>query len=158
MSPRTSGLFLPSLRRKHFKIHCTKRHFSFLFRCCRFGLILLLKMQFFIVTNIFNHKMNSENVKEVICPHKLLCFEVLNIKPVLYSSREWSKNCWEAIRIITSKPASGTGERLWHPWRLPGRPPPRRNREKCISDVLWAQRPKAVVLKVCPQTSSLSIT
>lgn len=60
-------------------------------------------MQFFIVTNIFNHNMSLENVGKVMCSHELLCFEVLNIRPVLYCLRKCSKKCWEAIRIIGSK-------------------------------------------------------
>lgn len=51
------------------------------------GLFFFVKRHFFIVANIFNHKMNLENVK-VMCSHKLLCFEVLDIRSVLYSSGE----------------------------------------------------------------------
>lgn len=47
--------------------------------------------------------MNLENRKEGMCPHKVLCFEIENIRPVLYSSRGWNQKCWEAIRILISK-------------------------------------------------------
>lgn len=52
------------------------------------GLFFFVKPHFFfIVANIFNHKMNLENVK-LMCSHKLLCFEVLDIRSVLYSLGE----------------------------------------------------------------------
>lgn len=52
------------------------------------GLFFFFKKAFFLFfANIFNHKMNLENVK-VMLLHKLPCFEVLNIRSMLYSSGE----------------------------------------------------------------------
>lgn len=108
-------------------------------------------MQFFVIPNIFNHKMSLENVKEVLHPHKLLCLEVLNIGPVLCSSWEWGKKCWKEIRIISSNPrvvGIAKEQNLRREGALPGCPAgPLAQTEKHILCVLRAQEPKAVVPK-----------
>jgi hypothetical protein len=75
-------------------------------------------MQFFIVTNIFNHKMNLESVKEEMCPHKLLCFKVLNIRPVLYSSREWNKNAEKQLGSLPANQSQGIGGGQSQGWKF----------------------------------------
>lgn len=87
--PGSSGLLLPGWRRRRF-LNLLYRE-VFLLLCsdvAELGLFFFVKKAFFfIVANIFNHKMNLENVK-VMCSHKLLCFEVLDIRSVFYSSGE----------------------------------------------------------------------
>lgn len=100
--PGILGALTSQLEEEAFLKFTASRSLS-LFGCCWCGLILLLKNAIFYGDQFFHHKMNLENMKEVMCAHKLLHSEVLNIRPVLYRSREWNKKCWEAIRIIPSK-------------------------------------------------------